>query len=583
MKYRPFLGSVIVSFLLCATLSASAPNGMLKKRVLADLDCIQSIFDVKYAPKQWKEQFAGWELDRAIADAKSKISSQQAVSLKECQVVLRDFFNSTRDYHVGIRFFSTESSSLPFLVKGAEGRYFVCFVDEKETNHREFPFEEGDELLTFGGKPIHEVIEQLRIREFGANTIETDQALAELSLTHRRGDMGQMIPQGKVEVTGIKKGSTAPIKTTLTWRHNPEKIRDFSKLGIQVEPSILSEAGRNQVHDLNTLISKSHFFEKFMVSHMWDKSYVGGFTEMNRHALGARTSFIPELGQRTWKANKDAIFDAYIFETPSGKRIGYIRLPHYIGDEEEVEEFGLTMNFFEKRTDALVIDQINNPGGSVFYLYALASTLTNKPLHTPKHHIAMTQEEIYVANQMMPYLEQVTNDETARKVLGDSIGGYPVDFQFVRLMKQFCNFLVKQWEEGKMYSDPTFLFGVDDICPHPSYRYTKPILLLINSLDFSGGDFFPAILQDNERALVFGTRTAGAGGYVLTTSYPNHSGIKGFQMTGSLAKRIGQQPIENLGIVPDIQYNLSATDLQEEFREYAEAIVSTVESLAAGR
>ncbi len=578
MRVKSFLGSFFVSTLLCSALVAASPvsPGLLKKRVLADLDCIHTMFEVKYAPRFWKQEFAGWDLTESVIEAQDKISSLSNPSLKQCQVIVRDFFNSTLDYHVGVRFFSTESASLPFLIKGAEQRYFVCHVDRDQLSKAAFPFEIGDEILTFDKRPIHEVVEELRIREFGNNTFETNQALAELALTHRRGDIGQMIPQGRVEITGLKKGSSSSIRTVLTWYYAPEKIRDFARLGNVVDTPL---AYMEKQPDVSSLVSSSSFFEKFMVSHLWDKSYVGAFTEMNQHALGARTSFIPALGRKLWQSSADAIFDAYIFETQSGKRIGYIRLPHYIGDAEEVEAFGLTMNHFQKRTDALIIDQVNNPGGSVFYLYALAATLTDRPLHTPKHHIAMTQEEVYVAHMLLPMLERATCDKTARQVVGSDLGGYPVDYQFVKLMKQFCCFLIKQWDTGKLFSDPTFLFGVDDIHPHPDYSYTKPLLLLTNSLDFSGGDFFPAILQDNKRAVILGTRTAGAGGYVLQSNYPNHSGIKGFSMTGSLAKRANSQPLENLGVVPDITYELSVIDLQQDYVEYVNTILNTVESL----
>jgi hypothetical protein len=583
MREKNILILILIASVLCTPLFAA--QNMLKKRVLADLDCIHHIFDVKYAPRYWKKDFVGWDLDQSILAAKNTISSLTTPSLKECQIIVRDFFNSTRDYHVGVRFFSTESASLPFLIKGAQGtdfgRYFVCYVDRDLLAKKEFPFEIGDEILTFGGKPIHAVVTQLRSKEFGDNTFETDQALAEMTLTHRRGDMGHFIPQGKVEITGTKKGSRSLISSQLTWRYTSEKIRDFSRLGALSNTLEITNS-LEEIGDLRTLLTASGFFQKFMVAHLWDKSYVGAFNTLNKHALGARTSYIPTLGKTIWKSSSDSIFDAYLFETPSGQRIGYIRLPHYLGDAEEVREFGETMNLFQERTSALVIDQINNPGGAVFYLYALAAILTDKPLHTPKHHIAMTQEEVHIAHIILPYLEQVSDDATACIVLGDSMEGYPVNFEMVKLMKQFCNFLIQQWNSGKLYSDPTFLFGVDDILPHPDYQYTRPILLLTNGLDFSGGDFFPAILQDNKRAVVFGNRTAGAGGYVLTTNYPNHSGIKSFVMTGSLAKRVNSEPLENLGVTPDIPYDLSVTDLQENYKEYARAILESVEGLARG-
>lgn len=319
-----------------------------------------------------------------------------------------------------------------------------------------------------------------------------------------------------------------------------------------------------------------------MTCALWDHSLVDS-PQATKHDIGARSSFIPPLGRIIWRSSRDSIFDAYIFETISGKKIGYIRIPHYMGDEENLIEFGMRMNLFEMNTDAMVIDQINNPGGSLFYLYALASTLTNQPLSTPKHRIALTQEEVAVAFQMLPLLEQVTDDDEARTLFGESIEGYPVDLQFALLTKDFCNFLVDQWNSGHLFSQPTHLFGFDQLDPHPYFRYSKPILLLVNALDFSGGDFFPTILQDNKRATIMGVRTSGAGGYVISVEYPNQTGIKNFIMTGSVAERINHKPIENLGVVPDIKYELSVADLQENYREYGNAIVSNVERLIKNR
>lgn len=577
MKTKPIISALLASFLLTGTIFASpASDSLTKRRVLSDLDSIHNIFEVKYAPLKWKGEYANWDLDQAIQEAKDKIENIPNPNLKECQVIVRDFFNSTRDYHVGVRFYSTESASLPFLVKGAQNRYFICDIDRSQVSSSKFPFDIGDEILTFGGRPVHDVVDELRRVEFGSNTYETDFALAEMLLTNRHGAMGNHIPQGSIALTGKKKDSDKVISVTLKWDYVPEKIRDFSKIGAN---TVFHTTQMEWKTDFQTALKKSQFFEKFMVFHQWDRSYVGAGTELSNHALGSRSSYLPPLGKKVWKSGFDWMFDAYIFQTMSGKNIGYIRIPHYMADAEEFEEFGQIMNYFQTRTDALVIDQLNNPGGSVFYLYALVSTLANKPFYAPKHHIAMTQEEVHTALSLLPYLEQVNNDATARSVLGDEIGGYPVNFEFVRLMRVFCNFLIDQWNGGKLYSDPTHLFGVDQIKPHPRYKYTKPILLLINSLNFSGGDFFPAILQDNKRATLMGTRTAGAGGYVLGTSFPNHSGIKGFVMTGSLAERIDKKPIENLGVQPDILYELTPEDLQGEFQPFADAVVETVESL----
>ena len=139
-------------------------------------------------------------------------------------------------------------------------------------------------------------------------------------------------------------------------------------------------------------------------------------------------------------------------------------------------------------------------------------------------------------------------------------------------MIDFSRFVINQWNSGKRLTDLTDLQGVGHIDPSAVVQYKKPIMVLVNELDFSGGDFFPAILQDNKRAVIFGTRTSGAGGVVKSISYPNQLGISGFSLTGSIAFRANGNPIENLGVTPDVKYARTAADIQNGFKGYAAAV-----------
>jgi C-terminal processing protease CtpA/Prc len=173
----------------------------------------------------------------------------------------------------------------------------------------------------------------------------------------------------------------------------------------------------------------------------------------------------------------------------------------------------------------------------------------------------------------------VKTDKQAQEVLGKTSAGYPVDMQFFQNMCDYSQFIVDQWNQGKTLTDATHLDGVDQIQPSKVASYTKPILLLINELDFSGGDFFPAIMQDNKRATLFGTRTAGAGGFVRDVQFPNRLGISGFSMTGSIAERADHQPIENLGVRADVQYQPTAADMQGGFQDYVKAVNAAMSKL----
>ncbi|MCE5316132.1 MAG: protease-like activity factor CPAF, partial [Parachlamydia sp.] len=108
---------------------------------------------------------------------------------------------------------------------------------------------------------------------------------------------------------------------------------------------------------------------------------------------------------------------------------------------------------------------------------------------------------------------------------------------------------------------------------------TKPILVLTNGLDLSCGDFFPAILQDNKRATIFGARTAGAGGAMRTFYHPNHFGIDAIHYTSTIAERADKKLIQNKGVSPDIAYTMTAKDLQDNYSDYIQAVQNSLKTI----
>ncbi|MEI8347518.1 MAG: protease-like activity factor CPAF, partial [Pseudomonadota bacterium] len=238
-----------------------------------------------------------------------------------------------------------------------------------------------------------------------------------------------------------------------------------------------------------------------------------GLSADNPHKIGARQSFVPSLGLKIWESTSGKFYHSYMYMTEDRKLIGYIRIPSHAG-ELEAAEFEEIIGRFQKTTDALIIDEINNPGGSVFHLYALVSMLTDTALSTPRHQMTITPKDVTEAYANLDELSKASTDEEAQQLLGmKTSGGYPVDMKMVSFLKDNYRFILEEWNAGHTLTKPYFIWGVDKINPHPRVNYTKPILVLTNELDFSGGDFFPAILQDNKRVKILGTRTDGAGGY----------------------------------------------------------------------
>ncbi len=543
------------------TLPLGATEETLKGQMIRDLETIRNEFEVGYAPTEWKKSHLGWDLEVEFQKAKDKILQKKNISNQDFQKILKEFFRSAKDDHVSIRFYSTEKAELPFAIKGVEGHYYVTYVDTEKLVDDQLQV--GDELISFDGKSTHAAVVELQKAEFGNSTEGTDRAKTEIMLTRRSAKSGIEVPQGPVVIEVKQKGSNLFQSYQLRWDYTAEEVTH------QVS---LAEPDKNKMNNLKKSLQNTLFQCDAFCDENLD-------IEKKPHEIGARKSFIPDLGIKIWESSENDPFYAYIYQTSDKHLIGYVRIPSYAAGAPESEAFGKIIRHLQNTTEALVIDQINNPGGSVFYLYGLLAMLTDHALATPQHCFRISHQKVHEAAELLPALDQIHNDKEAKKAFGETVSGYPVSYQMVQFQEGYLRFIQSEWKQGRTLTEPFYLWGVDCINPHPKIRYNKPILVLINELDFSGADFFPAILQDNKRAKLLGTRTAGAGGYITRASFHNRFGIEIFSFTGSIAYRVEQNPIENLGVKPDILYSLTQNDLQNGYGDYIKAINQAVTKL----
>jgi hypothetical protein len=541
--------------------------------MLNDLSYIKNVFEIRYAPTLWKKKLFKWDLEREYAAAKAQVVTLSRPTTSEYHQILKRFLRSTRDYHVNIDFYATESAFLPFAIRAGGDRFFIVHIDRPALPAHEYPLYVGDELVTFDGLPVKQVLDELLKEEVEGKPTPTDWTLAQRMLTCRSADMGQRVPQGEVVLGVIGKEDGKHRTVTVPWNYTKEFVADYFQLHPQQDFPCL---------DLSLSSQSAHpgrYFERQATFGGWQpKSVVGAsYTCVNKHSLGGKKSFLPRLGKVIWSTKKESPFDAYIFLTPSFHKVGYVRIPTYVAGEDDAKAFAEIIKKMEAESDALVVDQMNNPGGFITYLYALLSMLSDKPLETPKHRITLTQLEVFMAYSESKMLKDVKTDKDAQAILGETLLGYPVTKELVKATLKDCEFLIEQWSKGKLLTDTAHLFGVDYIQPNSKACYTKPLLVLINELDFSCADFFPAILQDNQRATILGTTTSGAGGMVFPEEFPNQTAIKSFRYTASIAFRKNHQPIENCGVKPEILYALTAEDFQTDFTPFKRKILEVLD------
>jgi hypothetical protein len=552
--------SVFLSLSILALSSPVSRAASLSDDLVNGLEAMRAVYAAEYAPAEWKAHYINYSLAAELAKGEAAARANPNLTQLDAREILKNFVYAMHDYHVSISFLSTEAASLPITIHGAEGRYFLVNIDRTKLSDSTFPFHEGDEVVTFGGKPTAEAVAEVAA-QFTANIAGTDAGISELRLTGRSAARGLRVPQGPITLGIKRKGETNVRGVQLIWDYTPE---------------LINPRGPQAGIFANLATHNSSAFHPVMSA-----SFEGLTTAENPQGIGARVSFLPALGEKTWSSAPDALFPAYIYKDASGKRVGVLRISSYeeASFPAAVAEFANLVQILQANTDKLVIDQVNNPGGSVFYLYTLASMLTDQPLIAPRHRMAITQADISAALDTIKQLSSVKNEEDAVKALKpDDTDGYPASYEFVRFMLDNAHFLIGEWNAGRRVTNPYFIGGVDHINP-AKVAYTKPILLLINHLDFSGGDFFPTIMQDNKRVTILGSRTSGAGGYVNDVKIPNNLGIDAFRVTESIAQRVDGNPIENLGVTPDIVYELKADDLANGYQSYVAAIHAALDNL----
>ena len=552
----------LVSAMIPASFSvlASEPS-VLRQDLISHLTIMKGIYQAEYAP-------GNKNLDDKTSEAIKTAESLPNLTLSDTRKILMSFIYSMKDYHVSISFQTSERATLPLIIKssknsgtGEQLKYFLEYIDRTELPADSFPFSVGDQIVRFSGSSIAQAIDQVQA-ETPPISPETDRELAELALTRRSGARGNQVPRGPIILEIIPKGQTKPIISKLNWKYTPEHSKDVR--------SVIASTGLSVVNvEIGFPFSLLHRRMDIDLAGI-EKSYS---SEDTPYDIGVRKSFVPALGNKVQETTDSNPFHAYVFELPNNLRGGYIRIPNFFPDNPDtsIAAYSKIIDDFERDTDVLVIDLINNPGGYVLYLYALASHLSAIPLETTEHQISVVQVDMMAATKGLETLATIKDEVSAINLLGTTQNGFPVSMELVECLKNYFQFIQNQYLDGHRLSEPYPLLGVRKINPS-KVHYSKPILLLTNALDFSGADFFSSILQRNKRVSIFGAQTAGAGGFVNDVKYPNGLGIDTFRVTESVASCTDDRSKSMSGVLPETQYQMTPQDLTDNYSGYISAI-----------
>src|SRR5580698_10228374 len=94
-----FAALIVASFANFAYASSS-----LSDDVTSYLYGMKGVYGAQYAPAEWKQKYAGYNLDQEFAKALSAIQGNPNFNLNDSRRVLINFVYAMRDYHTSIQF-----------------------------------------------------------------------------------------------------------------------------------------------------------------------------------------------------------------------------------------------------------------------------------------------------------------------------------------------------------------------------------------------------------------------------------------------------------------------------------------------
>jgi hypothetical protein len=589
---------VAVLFLTLFSTAPHAQQALTREQRISDLTQLASQYAKNYGPYEWKRDVQGFDLLR-LTPWLHRIQHSDDLDFQEALI---EYVASLNDAHDLIAFPTTFSAQLPMAVDIYDGKVLIDAINRTFLPIAQYPFGIGDEIVTFDGRPVMEVIQSFRKYAISANQRSTDRIAATRLVSRSQQTMPHIYQLGNTAAVGIKMASTGVTTVyDIAWVKNgipvtsqgplPSPVRGNGRIflstdgqditaglpgGAAATSAIFKMADAtpadNTLPDymeplrplLNASVSKDYYSVLNFGSRFPIFAPPAGFVDLNAPCA---TCII--------RPGEPIFYLLGTFTTERGVRVGFIRIPSMSPPSTAIAlaQLDRAVAFFTPNTDALIVDVMRNPGGLVSFVEGVAQRLIPTPFKTIGFEIRAT------ASWLFSFASSLNNARLTRPPGDPILANLEANFNEVR----------KAFNENRGRSAPVSLNSTGSLELNPvAGAYAKPILVLTDEFSASGGDMLPAILQSNDRGPIFGWRTMGAGGSVVSFSGPAFTESI-FRVTVSLMNRghLVNTPdfppapyIENIGVRPDIPVDyMTRANLMSGGAPFVAAFTQAVESL----
>jgi hypothetical protein len=525
---------------------------------IQDFQTLTSIYAKRYAPANWKMQALGvnpfdigpWM--KQVREAKS--------DLEFIEVMMR-YVASFQDTHVSLAMTSNFVAQTGIVVDLYDGKVVIELVQRALLPLAQYPFVNGDEVVSVDGRPALDLA-----REFaGLRGAGNPRAALRSGVGRVTSRTQSVVPQAvnvPEKSTFVIRRQNGDLETyEIPWVKSGYPVREVggvpSPFGFHSGVRFHEPYVPNDSKDENQLPTwKKEFYERHTSAASKEDSKLIGEPVLTEDGVrlepkallnyGSRFPWFvmpPGFQQRLGNGANDIFFSG-VFQS-EGFRMGYFRVPNFpTYTTAQYNQLLSEIAFLNANTDGLIVDVARNTGGTICSGVDLASALIPGGLR-------------YAGLAYRPFLSLIVSyDQQISSLQSQGAPSWTVDL---------LNFEKKMLEDayynGRGLTGPIPFCNWDLSYPSAPAVYTKPMIVLVDDFSTSTGDYFPALIQDNKRAKLVGTRTNGAGGSVIDLSAGWYSETN-TRVTQSLMIRPEEREfegfpkspyIENTGVRPDIQ------------------------------
>lgn len=234
-------------------------------------------------------------------------------------------------------------------------------------------------------------------------------------------------------------------------------------------------------------------------------------------------------------------FQARVVLADDGSRFGFIRIDSFSLVSDDVKVFKSLLDRMNKmQVKGLILDLLNNGGGSLEAGLDMANALTEKTFIYPSMQMALNDHWLNSFRADSIYGDSETRKTLAGRVYqamkADSATGARISRPFSST--ELSPFILNA-NKGSCVEQGTCL------------KSGTKMVLLVNEMCASMCDIFASSFKDNQLGTIVGSQTMGAGGNVVMHGFSPVTQIM-LSQTESLVVDANGEYIENQGVMPNV-------------------------------